>query len=57
LKPRKAPLAAEKMVFDKDQLDTFWNLRQQIIFEMIVSQMLHQFLSIAKNTSGNCSPG
>jgi len=41
LKTRKAPLAAKKMVFDKNQLDAFWNLCQKVIFEMIVSQVLH----------------
>ena len=53
LKPRKALLAAEKMVFDKDQLDAFWNLRQKVIFEMIVGQVLHQFLLSQKLPSEN----
>jgi hypothetical protein len=36
------------MVFDKDQLDASWNLCQKVIFEMIVSQVLHQFLLLQK---------
>lgn len=44
LKPGETLLTPEKVAFDNNQLNTFRDLPQKIIFEMIVRYVLHEYL-------------